>query len=194
MEEVRVNVRSRGGQLGQAGLRGPPPSFVPPFGPPRVYHPSHPTPVFPHFLFLPRSRRPPGTGRGGFATRLEETKEVVGVCRGGGRKKRAEGVRSEPRSILASPAGWTRPDIAFRSSPSRRYQATLPTNHSTPCTPAAGPHFFLPFVPPLSLGRSALSANPRDLHPHCVETNWGFRRKENFFFCFRGVSYNFSIY
>ncbi|KYQ51419.1 hypothetical protein ALC60_09474 [Trachymyrmex zeteki] len=117
--------------LGQAGLRGPPPSF----------HPSHPTPVFPHFLFLPRSRRPPGTGRGGFATRLEETKEVVGVRRGGGRKK---------------PAGWTRPDIAFRSSPSRRYQATLSTNHSTPCTPAAGPSFFLPFVPPRPLGRPFL--------------------------------------
>lgn len=37
MEEVRVNVRSRRGQLEQAGLRGPPPSFVPPLGPPRVY-------------------------------------------------------------------------------------------------------------------------------------------------------------
>ncbi|KYN13086.1 hypothetical protein ALC57_14769 [Trachymyrmex cornetzi] len=127
--------------LGQAGLRGPPPSF----------HPSHPTPVFPHFLFLPRSRRPPGTGRGGFATRLEETKEVVGVRRGGGRKK--------------SPAGWTRPDIAFRSSPSRRYQATLSTNHSTPCTPATAPSFFLPFVPPRPLGRPTLSGNLRDLHP-----------------------------
>lgn len=91
---------------------------------------------------------------------------MVGVHSGGGRKKGGPGVRSEPRSILASPAGWTRPDIAFRSSPSRRYQATLPTSHpSTPSTPAAGPSFFLPFVSPLPLGRPALSASPRDLHP-----------------------------
>lgn len=84
-----MNVRSRGGQLGQAGLRGPPPFFVPPLGPPRVYLTTIPhtqPPVFPHFLFLPRSRRPPGTGRGGFATRLEETKEVVG----GSPRRRAE--------------------------------------------------------------------------------------------------------
>lgn len=118
------------------------------------HHSSHPTPCLPA-LSLPPSVSATSRNRGGFATRLEETKEVVGVHRGRGWKKGPGGVRSEPRSILASPAGWTRPDIAFRNSPSRRYQATLPTSHSTPCIPAAGPSFFLPFVPPWPLGRSS---------------------------------------
>lgn len=159
MEEVRVNVRSRGGQLGQAGLRGPPPFFVPPLGPPRVYLttiPHTPTPCLPA-LSLPPSVSATSRNRQGWLR--DEARGDEGGGRGfteeeGGR--RGPGVRSEPRSILASPAGWTRPDIAFRSSPSRRYQATLPTNHSTPCTPAAGPSFFLPFVPPWPLGRPVL--------------------------------------
>lgn len=131
---MRVNVRSRGAARASRTSRSSTllPSRSPSHGPPRVYLttiPHIPSPIFPHFLA-------PSSSLG-----LGDLQEQAGVasrrgCRrdeGGGRgwSRRAEegaGVRSEPRSILASPAGWTRPDIAFRSSPSRRYQATLPTS------------------------------------------------------------------
>jgi len=135
VEEVRVNVRSRGGSSGKPDFEVLHPSFKPP---PRLCsclphrHPSHPPPVFPHFLTASSSL---GLGdlqeKAGMASRRGQRRRrrLVEVGRGGkGGGHRERRVKLEPRSILASRAGWTRPDIAFRSSPSRRYQATLPTS------------------------------------------------------------------
>lgn len=67
MEEVRVNVRSRGGSSGKPDFEVLHPSSCRPSAllvstsPPSLTN--HPClPALSHCLFLPRSRRPPGTG------------------------------------------------------------------------------------------------------------------------------------
>lgn len=67
MEEVRVNVRSRGGSSGKPDFEVLHPSSCRPSAllvstslPSLTNHPC--LPALSHCLFLPRSRRPPGTG------------------------------------------------------------------------------------------------------------------------------------
>lgn len=145
----------------------------------------HPSPLssrtFSLLLFLPWSRRPPGTGvasrRGwrrrrrwsGLAEEEEEEEEEKEEKEKEESERRGFGLGSEPRSILASPAGWTRPDIAFRSLPSRQYQTTLPMSRTIPppvSSPATGPSLFPSFrLAAASWSTNHLGVYPRDLHP-----------------------------
>lgn len=159
-----MNVRSRGGSSSKPDFEvlhppsPPPPPWLCSCLPHR--HPSHPPPVFPHFLTASSSL---GLGdlqeQAGVASRRGQRRRrrLVEVGRGGRRGRTPRGrVKSESRSILASRAGWTRPDIAFRSSPSRRYQATLPTSRSYTLYPCG----WLSLLPSFRPVAASWPANP----------------------------------
>lgn len=166
MGEVRVNVRSRGGSSGKPDFEVLHPRF-PPF-PRRPIsrlphrHPSHPPPVFSHFLVASSSLG------------LGDLQEQAGVASRRGWRRDERGGRGGGRGLSLSldqyshllPAG---PGRTLRSEahlladiqpPFLRNRAHLhPRSWST--------LLFLPFRPAATASWPAnpLSANPRDLHP-----------------------------
>lgn len=173
MEEVRVNVRSRGGSSSKPDFEVlHPPSPLPPRGSVRVYliaiphiHPlssrTFSLPLPPSVSATSRNRqgwlRDEARGDEGGWSRLAE-KEEGGGRRGGGLSRSLD---QYSHLVPAGPGRTLRSEAHLLADIKPPFLRAVPT----PSTPAAGSPFFLPFVPSRPLGRPTLSANPRDLHP-----------------------------